>query len=134
MSWPRATFPIMGKEFRLVRRHVDVHWTFALTSFAGKAQIQRFFHILITPAAGNHIAMQHLPKVVSTSASGMALFMRDHETRTHNIIVGILPLFAATLSDPDAAQCGMGEASVVVGESEVSFRLPRMVIGAQPEI
>src|SRR6185312_17476014 len=66
---------------------------------------------------------------MGAAARGMLLFPRDAETGAHQAAF-VLP----ALPDPNAAQGGFGEASVVLGKLEVSLRLPRLVARSQPEV
>src|SRR6478735_9102991 len=68
-----------------------------------------------------------------TTARRVTLLTRDHEARAHGVLVA-LTVEAATLAHPDAAQRGIGKTAVVIRKAKVRLGLPRIVVGAQPEI
>ena len=61
----------MRQELSLVCGHVDVDRAIAFAALASEAEIERFFDVLIAPAIGDHISLQHLPEVVSAAARGV---------------------------------------------------------------
>src|SRR5436190_23938559 len=94
---PQTPFVVMREELRLVRRHVDIHRTFALASLAGKTEIERVLHVLVLPSAVERIALEHLEEQAGATTRRMRLFACRPIARTH------CPAFvAATLADADA--------------------------------
>src|SRR5579872_224364 len=133
MNRPDSVLPVMRKEFGLVGRHVHIDWTIPLAAFARQAKVQSFFHVLIAPSITNDIAMQHFPKQVRAATRRMHLFAGDHITRTH-CVLSAFAIFAAALSNPNAAQRGMGEAAVIIRELEVCGWVPGMVVRSQSQV
>src|ERR1041385_909619 len=134
MTRTQTPFPVMGEKLSFVGGDVDVDRTISLAALAGEAKIQRFLYVLVTPAIADDVAVQHFPEMMSASARGMALFMRDHEAGAHGVIVRPAGIFAAALAHADATQGCMGKTAFIIGILEVRRRLPRIVIGAQPQV
>src|SRR5215471_2651429 len=62
---------VMRHELSPIRRHVHSRRTFAETSFAREAEIERFFYSRIGKTARKNISAQCLQEQAGTSARGM---------------------------------------------------------------
>ena len=119
----------MGEELGLVGGDVDGDGALGLAGFAGEAEVERFFDLLILPLVGEDFALHQLPEEMGAAAGGVQLFAGGHEAGAHGSGVG----FAAG-SDADATEGGGGEGTVVFGEGEVGFGLPGSVVGAEAKV
>ena len=72
--------------------------------------------------------------MVRAPACGMPLFMRDHKAGTHSVVIRFGSVFPPTFTHANAAQRGVREAAFVVWIFEMSFRFPRVVVGAKPQV
>src|SRR6185312_11875268 len=133
-TWPDPAFPVMGKELGLVGRHVYTDRTISFTTLARKAEVKRILHVVIAPAFANGISLQHLPKQMRATSGGVFLFMRDHVTWAHGLVIENIGAFAAAVPYPHASQRGMRELAFVVRELEMSFGLPWVVVSPEPQI
>src|ERR1035438_2783922 len=129
-----AAFVIMRKEFGLVGGYVDADRAIAFASFTGEAEIEGLFDFFAAPAVADDpiastLTLRHLPEQVGAAAGGVFFVVRGAVAGAHEAA-----FFAAALAHSDATQRGLGQAAVVCRELEVSFRLPRSVVGAQAEV
>ena len=122
-------FVVVGEELGFVGGHVDGDGTLGLTGFAGEAEVERLFDLLVLPLVGEDFALHELPKEVSAAAGGVEFFAGGHEAGAHGAGIG----FAAG-ADAYAAEIGCGEGAVVFGEGEVGFGLPGFVVGAEAKV
>src|ERR1700693_3148795 len=102
---------VVRQKLGLVSGQVNAHRTVALAAFAGEAEIERLFYILVAPAVADHVALGHFPEQMGAAESGVFLFMRHPPTGTHDAA-----FLAAAFSYAYAAQHGVRHAAVVVGK------------------
>ena len=69
--WPEPALVVMGKELGFVGRHVDVHRALLLAALAGETEIQRLFHVLVSPPTIDGVALQHLEERSRPPTSGV---------------------------------------------------------------
>ena len=103
--------------------------TLGLAGFAGEAEIEGLFDLLILPLVGEDFALHQLPQEMGPAAGGVELFAGGHEAGAHGAGVGL-----AAGSHAYAAEVGVGEAAVVFGVGKVGLRLPGVVVGAEAEV
>src|ERR1051325_3133938 len=79
----QLSFIMVREKLGLVRRHVHLHRTLALTSLARKTQVERFFNRLAPPAVCNRFTPNHLAEQTRPAARGMLFLECDHVAGTH---------------------------------------------------
>ena len=123
----------MRQKFGLVGSDIDVDRTIAFAAFARKAEIKGLFDIFIAPGFLDDVAVQHLPEQMSAASRCVFFLVRDHIAGAHRVLLA-LAIRPPALSHPDATQCSVREAAVVVRKLEVSLWLPRLVGRAEPKV
>src|SRR5205823_4245793 len=76
---------IVREKFGLIGGNIHVHWTIAFAAFAGKTQIERFFHRLIVPGALQRIAVHHFKKEMAAAPRGVHFFAGHTIAGTHGL-------------------------------------------------
>src|SRR4051812_6375722 len=71
---------------------------------------------------------------MSASSRGVPLFVSDHEAWTHRIVLAICARLSAALTDSNATQRRMREASAVFRKLKVCFWLAGFVVRAEAEV
>ena len=101
---------VVGQELRLVGGHVHPHRALLTAALAGQAQVEGVADLGRVPAAGDHLAADHLHQQPSASPGGVLLLPGDPVARAHHP-----SLVAAALADADAAggSAGAERAAVV---------------------
>src|SRR5947209_8828051 len=61
MAGADTAFVVMREKLGFVRGHVHIDGAVTFATFAGKAEIERLFYVLVAPAFSDHIAVEHLP-------------------------------------------------------------------------
>ena len=56
-----AAFVVVGEELGLVGGHVDGDGALGFTGFAGEAEVEGFFDVLVLPLVGEDFALHELP-------------------------------------------------------------------------
>src|SRR5689334_4877425 len=128
MNGSNSSLPIVRKKFCFIGGHVHVDRAVPFAALARQAEVKCFLYVFVAPAIANHVAVQHFPEQVCPSAGGVHLFARNHVARTHCVLI-TFAVFPAAFSHTHTTQGSMCEAAVVVGELEMGWRVPRMVIG-----
>jgi hypothetical protein len=118
---------IVREELRLVGRHIYIHGAIAFTAFASQAEIQRFFHVPVTPAAFERIALQHLKQEPGAPPSGVHLFPGDTITGAHGPT-----MLAPALAHADAPDGRSREARFIVGKVKMRSGIGGTIIRAEP--
>src|SRR4051794_25021368 len=90
---------IMRQELSFVRRHVDANLTISLATFAGEAEVERFFHRLIAPAIFDRVPREHFKEQMRAAAGRMHFLARHAIAGAHR--PGVL---ATAFTDTDTAQ------------------------------
>ena len=85
--------------------------------------------MLIAPAIGEYIPLQHLKEQAGTSTRAMLFFTGDHVAGAHGAAI-----HAAALPHADAAQGSSGETSFIIRKCEVCSGLSRVVGGAEAQV
>src|SRR5437667_168369 len=106
-----AAFVVMREEFGFVRRYIDADRAIALAAFAAQAEIKRVLDFFAAPAVADDFAFGHLPEQAGAPTGRVFFFVRGAIAGAHQAAI-----FAAALAHPYAAQRGMGEAALIVGE------------------
>src|SRR3954471_3402642 len=115
MSRAQSSFPIMGKELRLVGGHINVHRAIAFASFARQAEVERFLHMLVAPLWLQLFSFHQLKKQMGAATRRVLFLMRHQKRRTHGVIARLLPDRSSAFPDSDAAQCSALEAMLIIG-------------------
>src|SRR4029079_12950855 len=89
----------------------------------------RLFDVLVAPATGERIALQHLEQEPGTAARRMLFLARHPVARAHRRAF-VPPAFA----DADAADGGEREAVTVLRKGEVGFRIAGTIGRAEPQV
>src|ERR1044071_7498953 len=121
----QLAFIIMPEETGLVRRHIDLHRTLALTPLARKTQIERFFNRLALPPVCNRFTPNHLAEQTSPAARGMLFLVCDHVAGTHRSTV-----MTTADTGADTARGRLREAVFVVRILKVCFDSRRIPVAA----
>src|SRR5206468_1808030 len=113
----------------LIRRHVDVHRTFALAAFAGEAEIERVLDVRVLPAPSERVTVQHLEEQARASARRVCLLPSGPVARAHRPA-----LVPAAFADADTPNSREREAPMVLWKPEVRHWLRGLIVGAQTQI
>src|SRR5262249_10947215 len=85
--------------------------------------------VIVLPAALERITLQHFPRHVRAASRGVHFLSCDHVAGTHRAA-----FVASAFADADTALRRTHEVPCVFGKFEISFRLPRTVVGTEPEM
>jgi hypothetical protein len=85
--------------------------------------------LLGAPAAGDHLALEHLEQQAGAAPGGVLLLAGHHVARAHRAAA-----LAAALANSHAAQGGVGEALLVGREPEGGGQPQRRVAGAEAQV
>ena len=119
----------MRQKLGLIRGDVDVGGTFRFAGFAGEAQVERLFNVLVLPSAAHHLSLQHFEQHVRAAPGAVFFLKRHHVAGTHR--AGIV---LAAFPQPNAPYRRLGEGTAVIRKLEMGFGLERLIVRAQTQI
>src|SRR5258708_12288350 len=117
---PPVALIVVRKKLRFVGSHVDVRGALGFARFTRETQIERFFDVLVLPAAAQHFALQQFEEKMRAATRTVLLFSRGHVTWAHGAAIAL-----SAGSKPNPPQVGVCEQPAPTGQLHIVLPFPR---------